>query len=244
MAQAAGVPWTRLELIKVLKLYCLTPFGRLHSRNADVVNLAVAIGRTPSAVALKMTNFAALDPTIDRRGMRNFSQLDRKVWEEFFSSIDDFVDQDDVALTGGLGDEMLPFEGFPEGLDVPTRSTARSGQQFFRGMLLASYDSRCALTDIDAPELLVASHIRPWAEDQPSRTNPRNGLLLNRLHDRAFEIGLLTFEEDMTLRFSSKLSPTTRDRLATNARPSLRLPRKFAPDPAHLAHHRKFVFQT
>lgn len=53
--------WTKEELVQVLQLYCLTPFGRMHSRNPDIKSLATSIGRTASAIALKMTNFASLE---------------------------------------------------------------------------------------------------------------------------------------------------------------------------------------
>jgi len=53
--------WTREQLIATLDLYCRTPFGRLHRINPDVVTLAEAIGRTPSAVAMKLVNFASFD---------------------------------------------------------------------------------------------------------------------------------------------------------------------------------------
>jgi putative restriction endonuclease len=51
--------WTREQLIAALDLYCRTPFGRLHRSNPDVVTLGKAIGRTPSAVAMKLVNFAS-----------------------------------------------------------------------------------------------------------------------------------------------------------------------------------------
>ncbi len=54
--------WTRDQLLKTLALYCQLPFGKMHSRNPAVAALASAIERTPSAVALKLVNFASLDP--------------------------------------------------------------------------------------------------------------------------------------------------------------------------------------
>ena len=71
--------WTREELLKALQLYLLTPFGRLHSRNPNIQRLALELGRTASAVALKLVNFASLDPTLAQRGMANASRMDRQV---------------------------------------------------------------------------------------------------------------------------------------------------------------------
>ena len=48
--------------------------------------------------------------------------------------------------------------------------------------------------------MLVAGHIVPWAADAQNRLNPRNGIAINALHDKAFENGLLTITPDYTIR--------------------------------------------
>jgi hypothetical protein len=60
--------WSREQLKLAFHLYCQLPFGKLHSRNAEIVELAQLIGRTPSAVAMKLVNFASLDPAITSTG--------------------------------------------------------------------------------------------------------------------------------------------------------------------------------
>jgi hypothetical protein len=78
--------WTKEQLKLAFHLYCQLPFGRLHSRNPEIIQLATLIGRTPSAVAMKLVNFASLDPAIvnsGRSGLGNASALDKEVWEEF-----------------------------------------------------------------------------------------------------------------------------------------------------------------
>lgn len=63
-------------------------------------------------------------------------------------------------------------------------------------------------TGLDQPELLRASHMKPWADcsDDRERLDPFNGLLLAVHWDAAFDKGLVTFEEDGTARLSEKLS--------------------------------------
>ena len=73
--------WTEDELRLALALYCQLPFGKMHSRNKEIVKLAEKIGRTPSAVAMKLVNFASLDPEIvnsGRAGLGNASSMDRQ----------------------------------------------------------------------------------------------------------------------------------------------------------------------
>jgi transcriptional regulator with XRE-family HTH domain len=92
--------WTREQILACFQLYGRLPFGRLHSRNPDVIALAKAIGRTPGAVAKKLVNFASLDPVQQARhikGLANTSNLDKKIWEEFARSPEDIREQSQRA---------------------------------------------------------------------------------------------------------------------------------------------------
>ncbi|WCJ58256.1 hypothetical protein NXS98_11015 [Fontisphaera persica] len=62
--------WSREELTLALSLYRKIPFGQMHSRTPEVIELAALLGRTPSAVALKLCNFARLDPKLAARGVK------------------------------------------------------------------------------------------------------------------------------------------------------------------------------
>ena len=74
--------WTKEQLKLAFHLYCQLPFGKLHSRNREIIELATLIGRSSGAVAMKLVNFASLDPAITstgRKGLGNASALDREV---------------------------------------------------------------------------------------------------------------------------------------------------------------------
>ena len=78
----ANARWSKDELKLAFHLYCQLPFGKLHQRNPEIVELARLLGRTPGSVAMKLVNFASLDPTITRSGrsgLNNASKLDREV---------------------------------------------------------------------------------------------------------------------------------------------------------------------
>src|SRR5258708_12641612 len=80
--------WTREELIVAFNLYCKIPFGRIHIRNPLVIELAGAIGRTPSSVSWKLANFARLDPALKKRnvvGASHGAKAEVEIWEEFKS---------------------------------------------------------------------------------------------------------------------------------------------------------------
>ena len=235
------IPWTRVQLIEVLKLYCQTPFGRLHSKNPIIVRIADKIGRTPSAVALKAVNFASLDPTIEQKGMSNASALDREVWAEFFANMHDFVGErePEQPVFGFDEDQQTAFiSALPDGEDLLAQTRIRKNQGFFRKMILASYVDTCEISGIKTSNLLVASHIVPWSKTPSLRMNPSNGICLNALHDRAFDRNLITFGEDLSVICSSKLDKRARIKLGDR----LSLPHRFRPDPEFLAYHRTKLF--
>ena len=60
------------------------------------------------------------------------------------------------------------------------------------------YDFECCITGLAVQELR-RGRIVPWRADSSIRLNPRNGLCLLALHDRAFDQGLITISESFHL---------------------------------------------
>ena len=70
------------------------PFGKMHSLNPEIIHYAKLIGRTPSALAMKLTNIASLDPAITstgRKGLEGASAADKAMWEEMQADWEPFV---------------------------------------------------------------------------------------------------------------------------------------------------------
>ncbi len=248
-------PWTRSQLLVACALYCRTPFGKITAGNPEIVRIAALIGRSPASLSMKMCNIASLDPAITstgRSGLGNASASDRAMWQEMNSDWEKFAVESQAALAS-LGEttaleeneEDSVSELHPrEGIDYPVQSTTRVGQSFFRSAVLSAYDQKCCISGLSIPSLLVASHIVPWSHDPCNRVNPTNGLLLSALHDRAFDIGLMTINDDMTVRVShSEIEDEffSRAILAFNGDP-IRLPNRFQPDRNFLAYHREHIF--
>jgi putative restriction endonuclease len=81
--------WTEDETRAALQLYLHTPFGQFHDRNPGVVALAKKSNRSPASIAMKLGNFASLDPKIarsGRKGLCNASAQDRRIWAEHHRS--------------------------------------------------------------------------------------------------------------------------------------------------------------
>jgi putative restriction endonuclease len=205
--------WTREQSILAINLYCKIPFGQMHSRNADVIELAALIDRSASAVARKLGNFASFDPKLKERGVKgleNASKLDSQIWNEYMQNWDEqFIESEQLlAKKKHTTIEKLNYidlENLPdvEGKERQRLVIVRVNQSLFRKMVLTNFNNQCCITGIKQTELLVASHILPWSRDKGNRLNPKNGLALNTLHDKAFDCGLLTITEDLKIKISS-----------------------------------------
>lgn len=246
--------WSREELILTFNLYCKLPFGQYYKTNRKVQELAKIIGRTPSAVALKLGNFARLDPFHQKRGVKGLqhgSHLEEEVWEEFNQNWGELAFQSENLLANFRGkriEEMISStEELPEGKEKDAIVKVRINQSFFREMILASYKSRCAVCLFPEEKLLVASHIVPWSQKPALRMNPRNGICMCSLHDRAFDTGLISFDSDYRLLVSalirkfSKAPAVQRGFLVYDASKML-LPDRFVPEPEFIDYHRKNIF--
>jgi len=247
--------WKRDQLVKVLSLYCQLPFGRMHSRNPAVVALAEAIGRTPSAVALKLVNFASLDPDLQSRGvsgMKNTSAADRAIWEEFHCNwsvlADNSVVPEEVVVAEVPLRKPVAPRATPVGpTEVVREATQRRGQTFFRASVIAAHDGKCCITGITCEPLLRASHIVSWSHDPTLRLDPRNGLCLNALHDAAFDRGLITLSDHFELQVSKRLEAEVpgqvyKEMFESRAGVQITLPERFRPAPEMLEFHRRNVF--
>src|ERR1700722_18439233 len=211
--------WTRDQLILAFNLYCKIAFSRIHYRNPEIIALAKAIGRTPSAVSWKLANFASLDPSLRSRkisGATHGAKAEREIWEEFSGDWERLAYESEKLTIAVHHAEVVTDESlFPEGKTREAIVRVRVNQAFFRAAVLAAYDLCCCITGLAVPELLNASHIVPWRVDHKNRTNPRNGLCLNATHDRAFDCGLMTVTEDYRVKLSPMIKRVKGDALKT-----------------------------
>ena len=202
--------WTRNQTLAALHVYFQLPFGKLHQRNPLIRQLAEWIGRTPGAVALKLVNFASLDPQVrasGRSGMANASQMDARIWSELNEDwtlvageaarvYEGYGSEHGVAPGSDVADDVPEIA---QGISVTATIMVRVNQARFRRAILAGYEARCCISGLAVPELLIASHIVPWSMDAKNRLNPQNGLCLSALHDKAYDIGLITVLPDCTV---------------------------------------------
>jgi putative restriction endonuclease len=115
---------------------------------------------------------------------------------------------------------------------------ARIGQGKFRADLLKYWNQRCAVSGSCVSEVLIASHIKPWASSSNrERLDPYNGLLLAAHVDRLFDRGLVSFSDQGQLLHGDRLPAQELPLLGLSG--GSRLLRVEAQHLVYLAEHRR-----
>ena len=249
--------WTREQTILAFNLYCKIPFGTIYGSNPKLKYLAGIIGRSPGAVARKMLNLASFDPYHIARGVKglvNASKLDRIIWEEFNNNWDKLAFESEQILA------RLEHTTIEQKFQIDERKLAsktgetrlrmvetRVNQDFFREMVLGMYGTRCAISGINLPDMLRASHIIPWSKNKQERINPENGICLSALYDVAFDKGYIGIDTDYRIIVSSKLKkwakePYYDEQFGRIEGELIKLPDKFLPRKEFLEYHLNELF--
>jgi len=250
--------WTREELILALNLYLKLPFGKLHSRTPEIVHLAKLIGRNANAVAMRLNNFASVDPYHKQRGISGLSggiKQVQPIWNEFIDNKEELIFESEKILASK---EKTPLEEkYLEALrgtehlkgEYKLREVrTRVNQDVFREMVLANYDRKCAITGIDIAPLLRASHIIPWSKNEKERLNPENGICFSALYDCAYDKGYIGISKKFEIVLSSEIKKRSKQEyyskhFAEIESIKIQMPKKYFPQKEFLEYHLDTIFK-
>ncbi|MEM9847957.1 MAG: HNH endonuclease [Bacteroidota bacterium] len=251
--------WSREETIIAFNAYCKIPFKSSSKSNPTVIKYAKIIGRSPSALNMKIGNLGRLDPELKKKGivgLSNGSKLEEIIWNEFNGNWERLAFESELLISKFQNKsieeaaqiDMRDVEELPKGIDREKIVKQRVNQSFFRATILSSYNLKCAITGLSVPDLLVASHIVPWAKDKENRLNPRNGICLNSIHDKAFDKGYITITPDFKVKLSSAIADLKRDNSIKDLflkydNKKISLPDKFLPSKDFLDYHHHHIFK-
>lgn len=250
--------WTREELILAFNLYLKLPFGKMHKHTPEIIELAKLLGRTPSSIGMRLGNYASCDPQLQARGiggLKGGMNQVKPIWDEFYENQEELVflseqilaEREETSIENKYNDILSDILNV-EGSTVLRLVKTRVNQSFFRTMVLNNYNTKCCITGIDIPELLVASHIIPWSQNEKERLNPRNGLCLNALHDKAFDRGYLTITPEYEIKISTSIVSKSKD-ISINEyffsyeKQKIKVPEKFVPSKEFLDYHYRNIFK-
>jgi putative restriction endonuclease len=249
--------WSREELMLAFNLYLKLPFGKLHSRTPEIINLANLLGRSANSMAIRLNNYASCDPYHQMRGVKGMAGGMRQcqpIWDEFienkelliFESERILAEKENETIESKFQDLMFDLSEL-KGETKIQEIKARVNQNYFRQIVIANYSGKCAVTGIDISELLFASHIIPWAKNEEERLNPENGICLSALYDRAFDRGLIGISESFNVILSDKLKAKKKADFYSAffskfENKKITLPQKYQPKKEFIQYHLDEVF--
>jgi len=212
MAQNDSRLWTRDEFIVAFNLYLTIEYKKISDQNPDVIKLAKLINRSPGSISIRLANFASVDPRRGKGGMKNGGKSIQSIWDEFYENREELLFQseeilankENISIENKYDELLFDLKGL-KGETVTREIKARVNQYVFRKMVLTNYYSKCAITGIDIPELLFASHIIPWSKNADERLNIENGICFSALYDKAFDKGLIGIDINHKIILSDKI---------------------------------------
>ncbi|MDO8291563.1 MAG: HNH endonuclease [Gallionella sp.] len=142
-------------------------------------------------------------------------------------------DADVFFFLGTINNPLLSPTSKQEMLNI------RIGQQRFRKLVLDMWGHQCAITG--AAQFITASHIKPWSvSDNSERLDPFNGLPLSPVYDKAFDVGLISFDDEGKILISKQLG---QDGILLGITGQERIRKLNFLHRKYLAYHRKTLFE-
>lgn len=247
--------WTREETIIAFNLYCKIPFKSSKKTHPLVIEYAKIIGRTPSALNMKIGNIGRLDPNLREKGITGLAHGSKKeveIWNEFYGNPEQLAYESERLIAQfshkSIEDAAdIATADLPKGTEREVVIRRRVNQSFFRAAVMSSYNFQCCISGIAREELVEACHIVDWAEDEANRTNPSNGLCLNPFFHKAYDRLLVSITPDYDITVSERLlqsieNDTTLQYIRQFDGRKIHLPDRFLPKKELLdIHHKKYL---
>jgi putative restriction endonuclease len=135
-------------------------------------------------------------------------------------------------------------EGNYKGENKIAETEVRVGQNRFSKKVKTNYNYRCAICGIKIKGFLIGSHIIPWADNKDTRLDPRNGICLCALHDKAFDKGYLTIDNNYRVKLSKKVKKDEKlyDFLKDSEGKKIGTPIRKKPLEEYLEYHQNNIF--
>ena len=125
--------------------------------------------------------------------------------------------------------------------ETEVKTKIRLGQRKFRQGLLRLWDQKCALCEIELPELLRASYSKPWKDSTDvERVDSYNGVLLCCNHHALYENGFIAFDGQGRLHISSQIPEEDYERYGIQSK--IKIARKEQNKP-YFKWHKRHLFK-
>ncbi|MDD4847992.1 MAG: HNH endonuclease [Bacteroidales bacterium] len=243
-------PWSREETIIAFNVYCKIPFNCSSKTNPTIIKYANIIGRSPSALNMKIGNIGRLDPDLKIKGISGLThgaQMEEEVWNEFYRNPESLAFESERLIAQFANKNIeeissIRIDDLPQGVERETIIKQRVNQSFFRATVMSAYNFRCCISGVGNPELLEACHISEWSQDPVNRLNPKNGICMNTFFHKAYDKYLMSITPDFDIIISDRLLDNVmeqhfKDYLMTLRGHKITMPEKFTPQKDFLEIH-------
>lgn len=247
--------WTREETIVAFNVYCKIPFKSSSKTHPMIIKYAKLLGRSSSALNMKIGNIGRLDPDLKEQGITGLihgAKMEEVVWNEFYGNPEllAFESEKIIAQISNQSIEdstAIPIDDLPQGIERTAIIRQRVNQSFFRSAVMSAYNFKCCISGVNTPKLVEACHIVNWSEDPNNRTNPKNGLCMNSFFHKAYDKYLLAISPDLLIIVSEELFQSATEESFFNYLKEINgrkilTPDRFFPQKELLAlHHNEFI---
>lgn len=247
--------WTREETIVAFNVYCKIPFKSSSKTHPMIIKYAKLLGRSSSALNMKVGNIGRLDPDLKERGITGLihgAKMEEDVWNEFYGNPEllAFESEKIIAQISNQSIEdstAIQIDDLPQGTERTAIIRQRVNQSFFRSAVMSAYNFKCCISGVNTPQLVEACHIVDWSEDPNNRTNPKNGLCMNSFFHKAYDKYLLAISPDLFIIVSEELFQSATEESFFNYLKEINgrkifTPDKFFPQRELLSlHYNKFI---
>ena len=97
--------------------------------------------------------------------------------------------------------------------------TSRVGQGAYRKRIIHRWEYKCAVTNFNKLDILIASHILPWAQSNDmERLDVHNGILLSPTYDALFDKHLITFDDKGKIILSDKIETSAYQKIGVTGK--------------------------
>lgn len=211
--------WTREETIIAFNVYCKIPFKNSSKAHPMIIKYANILGRTPSALNMKIGNIGRLDPDLRKKGISGLihgAKMEEDVWEEFYGNPEKLAFESEKLIAKRSNQAIetssnIKTDDLPQGIDREAVVRQRVNQSFFRLAVLSAYNFCCCVSGVQNSSLLEACHIVNWSQDIKNRTNPKNGLCMNPFFHKAYDKHLISITPDLKIVISDELQQNIKE---------------------------------
>lgn len=203
--------WSREDIVIAYALYCVTPLNKIRPNNMAIQQVAEIIPHSVASIVMRMQNFQHLDPKAGE-GLGHVAKKDKLIYEEFKHDWG-ALSIEAETLTGLALFDSTPLQGAKPLSSLTDKRRVTRERVFFKKAVLSTYNDRCFISGCALPQMLVASHIKPYSKcrSETERVNPENGICLNTFYDKAFDSGLITITPSMKIYVSPIIKNAPQD---------------------------------